>query len=624
MEEYSLAGNRNFNYTIYMIDQEGTGIDRDSQNLKAMAEDYGIPSIQIQNVERDEVSLQNAYMGMVLIQGDLVETIPALAKVSNLEYRITSVINKISRKTNTLLAMKDSISVELILSPELVDLSKDLSSYPEEFKDLVEKLNRRNFDRLEYRVPLPDDYSPEELGRWGLNRITLQTGVEGQRDISAYAGVVIRYGEESRGINLLSKNLFGFSILSTDDLEHTMEQTLERMIGVNQSIGYLSDHNTVPFYTNPYTQQQSGQTAGNFYRLESQDYNLEMVSLEDIPENIQTLIINGPKEDFTDWELFQLDQFIMKGGSIALFLDAFNQEIPSQQQMLYGQMPRYTPLHTGLEKLLSHYGAELKKSFVMDENCYVQQRKSANGGISQTPLYFAPKISRDQINKELPFMNNINSLFSLNISPLQITAEENEGVKASVVLRSSSDAWTVEKDINLYNPAAIIPPGEEMRGSQDLAVLLEGSFTSYFNALELPEPPQKESAGNETAESQDILIDRSDINHEKAFIPETNRGSIFVAGSSEFLSDSLIDEGGASPNATFVQNVIDHLNGREDYAVMRSKGQGYNPLPEVDNRTRAFLKGLNIAVLPILVILAGLVVWSYRNARKRKIQRIYE
>ncbi|MBB6480545.1 Gldg family protein [Spirochaeta isovalerica] len=621
LEEYALEGNRNFNYSLYLLNQEGTATNEKGQNLRAMAEDYNIPAIQIQNVEQDEVKLQTAYMGMVLVQGDLVETIPALANETNLEYRITSIINKISRKTSTMLSMEENVKIDLLLSPALLGLSSDLENYGDQLKSLVNRMNSENFGRLEFGETDPSRLPAGELKSYGLNTISLRSGSQDSPVTTiAYAGVVIRYGNEAVGINLLNQSLFGYSMTAVDDLEDSISGIVERLIGVNQSIGYLSDHGTPPLYSNPYAQQQVT-AAANFNQLVSGDYTVKSVTLDSIPADVKTLVINGPKENFSDWELFQLDQFIMKGGSVAFFLDSHNEIIPSQQEMMYGQMPQYIPLDTGLEKLLSHYGVEVDKSYVMDENCFVQQQRDNYGGVQETPIYFAPKIAMEYINNNLPFMKNIKGLIVLGVSPLNITLEEGSGANATVLFTSSEKSWNVSENINLYNPTTIYPPAMTDRQKSDLAVLLEGSLTSYFDGKALPEPPMPEEG--EEADGSALSISSPDIRGEQGFVPTSQSGRIFVTGSSALLADNVIDPSGASPNSMMIQNMVDYLNGREDYAIMRSKGQGYNPLEEVDNATKAFLKGLNILFLPVLVILTGMVMWFYWNGRKRKIAAMF-
>lgn len=621
LEEYSLEGNRNFNYSLYVMDQEGTATDEGGRNLRDMADDYNIPAIQIQNVEQDEVKLQTTYMGMVLVQGDLVETIPALANESNLEYRITSVINKISRKTSTMLSMPENIKVKLVLSPELIAFNSDLSRYSGDLENLINRMNSENFGKLEYSETDPTSLTAGELNRSGLNTISLRSGSEENPVVTrSYAGVVLEYGGESSSINLLSQGLFGYSMTSVNDLEQTMGEIVEKLIGVNQSIAYLSSHGTPELYSNPYAQQQSV-SAGNFNQLLSGDYNIKSITLDNIPGDIRTLVINGPSGTFSEWELFQIDQFIMNGGSVAFFLDTHSEIMPSQQEMQYGQMPRYEPLNTGLEKLLSRYGARLVPSYVMDENCFVQQQRNAFGSIEETPIYFAPMIDQKYINNDIPFMKNIKGLIALNISPVEITAGEKSGVRASSLFSSSGTSWTVSENINLYNPAGIYPPSSADRRSYDLAVLLEGELPSYFEGKPIPLRPQSEVENED--ESPRMSLGEDGATEEMGFTNRAEAGRIFVAAGSAILADNVLDAAGVSPNAMLIRNVIDYLNGREDYALMRSKGQGFNPLEKVDKQTRTFLKGFNILVLPLLTVLFGLVMWFRWKSRKKKIALLF-
>lgn len=78
-----------------------------------------------------------------------------------------------------------------------------------------------------------------------------------------------------------------------------------------------------------------------------------------------------------------------------------------------------------------------------------------------------------------------------------------------------------------------------------------------------------------------------------------------------------------SPNNVFIMNVVDALNGRGDVAQMRSKQQTFNPLDVTTPGTKTAIKTANIAGLPVLVIVAGLVVLAMRHGRKRRIQAAF-
>ena len=57
---------------------------------------------------------------------------------------------------------------------------------------------------------------------------------------------------------------------------------------------------------------------------------------------------------------------------------------------------------------------------------------------------------------------------------------------------------------------------------------------------------------------------------------------------------------------------------------MRSKEQRFNPLFDTGPATKTFVKSFNIAGLPVLVTLFGLLVWFKRHSRKKHIQMMFQ
>ena len=98
---------------------------------------------------------------------------------------------------------------------------------------------------------------------------------------------------------------------------------------------------------------------------------------------------------------------------------------------------------------------------------------------------------------------------------------------------------------------------------------------------------------------------------------------LFVLGCAQMLHDNMLDAQGRTTNATFLLNTIDHLNGDDAVAVMRSKQQTLNPVAQTSAFTKTFVKTVNVAGLPVLVALFGLVVMVRRNIRKKKIAQMY-
>jgi hypothetical protein len=56
---------------------------------------------------------------------------------------------------------------------------------------------------------------------------------------------------------------------------------------------------------------------------------------------------------------------------------------------------------------------------------------------------------------------------------------------------------------------------------------------------------------------------------------------------------------------------------------MRSKEQRFNPLEDPTPAMRTMTKAVNIAGLPILVVMFGVGIWLRRIARKKRIQAMF-
>ncbi len=645
LEEYAVAGNRYFNYRFYNV--SGAENDESAKN-RELAASYGIQPVQIQNIEHDQVKFQEAYMGMVLIHGNIIEAIPAITSTDGIEYRITSAIRKMNNKISALLRLKDRISVKLILSSSLAVVGpymniSGLTSLPGKIEDMVNKLNEKNYGKLSFSYldpsSNPDDAKQAErykILRLNWNEFRDRSG-ETIPSGKGYAGIIVEHGKNFKTIDLIKTirlPVFGtqYRLADLPGLEKAINETAEDVININEEIGYLADHGTHPLGNlSPmfgYRRQQD--SLSSLDKLLSEEYSIRQVSLKDgdIPEGLSTLIIAGAKEKFTDYELYQIDQFLMKGNNLAVFMDSFKEVTPGGQDMM-SRLRRsfYMPIDTGLEKLLGHYGLSVRRSIVLDENSFKQQVPRQFGGGERT-IYFAPVIRNRMISKDAAYLKNIKGLVILKASPVEINEQKikDNGLRAVKLFSSSERSWEMSGRINL-NPMFITPPkdAKEFR-SLPMAYMVEGSFPSYFAGKPVPEKkePGKETVDDRKEEGKkEAGTDMSAIRGERVTISKGRPAKIFLIGTSEILQDNVIDEEGKTPNAQFVMNIIDYLNGREDIAVMRSKTQKFNPLQDIAPASKTAIKTANIAGLPTLVVIAGIIVWFRRRSRKRRIQKIF-
>ncbi len=648
LKEYAVYGNRFFNYRFHDIQST----DRPDGGLTA-PESYGIYPVQLQYLKNDEIKLLKAYMGVVLIHGDMIEQIPQITSTRGLEYKITTSIQKMHNKIGALLRLEEPIQVKLVLSSSLQAVApfmklNQLMDLPRELEAITRKISSRHYDKLEFSYidPTQDPEIRESLKKYRLLELSwpeLQDAYG--KKIPAgdgVAGLVIEHGGEAREFQLIEAMnipLIGtqYRQVAAEQLEKLIEEGTESLLQINTDIGYLEDNGTLNLF-NPMASMQRSEdpdTINNFNNLAREIYTLKAVNLEKdgLTGGFDTLIIAGPKEEFSDYELFQIDQFLMQGKNLAVFLDPFKEVMPQQNNayMNRNQGPVYLPLNTGLEKLLSHYGVTVRKAYVMDEKCLRQPVDEQYGGGEQV-FYFAPEIQQEYIDHTLPFMRNLNRLILLRAAPLELdeTRIKAGNLKAVTLISSSPQAWEMAGQVNL-NPFMIRKPQDPAQLRQyPLAMMLEGEFSSYFADKPIPEktgPANPDSENDRDAKSQpaqdiDDGIDISKLEDKGSVLTRGRPGRLFVIGTADVLRDNMIDAGGQGQNAVFILNLLDHLNRRDGIALMRSKQQTVALLKSsrTTEGAKSFAKVISIAGLPLLVVLSGLAVWWKRSQRRRRIR----
>jgi ABC-type uncharacterized transport system involved in gliding motility auxiliary subunit len=660
LEEYRLNSNQYFNYRFIDVSPEADTSSVATTENQELADNYGIHPVQIQVIEQDEVKFKKAYMGLVLLHGDMIERVPTILSTEGLEYQITTSIQKLNHKISAMLNLEGSIDVALYLSSSMKKVApymglEQLKNYPDEIQEIMDQLNEKNYGRLAYSYvdpsteEIPQDIREED----DIMRLEWpdlpQAGIKAGNGM---IGLMMKYGGKTVSMPLLSAYeipIIGmrYELATIEEIKEAVHQNIEALIDINENLGYLADHGTLPTFSQPSMGMNNSEAVSIFSKLVSRNYSLKPIHLkaDSIPEGLGCLVIARPTETFSDYELYQIDQALMRGTHLAIFMDAFKEEMPQDYQMMgYRSGPTYTPIDTGLQKLLEHYGVRIEPSFVLDQNCFKQRVGQQFGG-GERPIYFAPLIRNDQINHEPEFMRNIKQLVGLKMSPLTLDEKRiaDRGLKAHVLFTSSEKSWEMKDQINL-DPMSITPPNaDDKQGPRTLACLLEGHFQSYFKDREIPvktveEPGNDQEQSDIASEEQNenpeesspsaekpSEIDLSSIKGRTRFIAQSRCPSrVFVTGSSELLKNVILDEEGKGSNAVFVMNMIDALNDREDIAIMRSKEQRLNPLHETSALTKTLVKMVNIVGLPIVVILFGLLIWLKRNARKKQLQKMFQ
>ena len=249
----------------------------------------------------------------------------------------------------------------------------------------------------------------------------------------------------------------------------------------------------------------------DFFKTLRESYFIAPFPLDSIsakPDTIMTalnkfdlIVAAKPTKAFTDLEKYALDQYTMQGGKSLYLLD----QVAMETDSLYRNngMALATARSLNLDDFFFKYGIRINP--VLVEDLYAAPLVLATGEgndsqYSQLPWFFYPLVTPEENH---PINTNIdNPVFFKYANQIDLL---DTSVEKTVLLQSSvlSKLDGVPLPVSLESITTEPIPENYSDGSQNLAVLLEGEFTSAFKNRILPiaksQIPFRESAMRKTA-----------------------------------------------------------------------------------------------------------------------------
>ena len=204
-----------------------------------------------------------------------------------------------------------------------------------------------------------------EAQRFGVNSIEYRFRDRNITELKkVYMGAALVYGDRQETLP---------AITQIETLEYDIARALRKLLAEEKNkriIGYTVGHDEPDLMT------AGGPMIALRERL-LESYILEPVQLGGaggIPENIDVLWIVGPQTAFSDRALYQVDQFLMKGGSVGIFATNTKADMRTL---------RPQNLYHNLEAFLGHYGVKLNRDILVDRT---------NNGRMSFPVRYGNKI----------------------------------------------------------------------------------------------------------------------------------------------------------------------------------------------------------------------------------------
>jgi ABC-2 type transport system permease protein len=357
-----------------------------------------------------------------------------------------------------------------------------------------------------------------------------------------------------------------------------------------------------------------------------------------VPADADLLLLVAP-ENLDDRQLFAVDQFLMRGGTVILASSAFNVQTEG------GLAARRQK--SGLEGWLNHNGLDIEPSMVLDpQNAAFPvpaQRNVAGFTVRETELVNYPyfvDVRGDGLDGKLTA--GLNQVTLNWASPISVDGKKNAQRHVTPLLQSSPQAWSsdsteLQPDFRRYGKLGF-PPGDK-RGRQLLGVEVTGQFESYFKGQ--PSPlMQAEAAKGDNAAATDPQAKAADKSGKSgdASAPVITRvidkspesARIILLASNSFLGDTAIDLASVVSRSQYtnsvqlVENAIDWSLEDRGLLALRGRAHFNRTLMPLSQRTQMLWEYLNYG-LALLGLAFVWLVYRRRDLRRRMhYQRILQ
>ncbi|MEM9424843.1 MAG: Gldg family protein, partial [Spirochaetota bacterium] len=431
------------------------------------------------------------------------------------------------------------------------------ASFPANFEQIMESTREQLYDRVESQVIDPDQLPPgfPEPGELNLPLTEIDNADGGKEKI--YSAIIIENEGRYEAFSLLQlqptielgpeglKQSNSVNVIDPLKLEGQLAEIVIGSLGITQNIGYVADRETASF--DPPNPQRPGQGA-NLYQFsqEARDlYNFQSVRLDEgIGKDVNILLLIDPKKQLSDWDLYQLDQFIMRGGRLVVAMEPYQiMQSPYGGKAQFIPNPNVVGVESNSEEqkqqytlidLLKHYGIEYQNVMVFDKSSFINRGQNPQtGGYQETQVYYIPEINTEK-SSEVSFIQGLKKVFFYNSAALKVSGEN-----SSVLLKSSLEAWTEDMSDGSKDPNNVFPPAADKLGERNLIAASKGSMDSFFKGKEIPKKPKKEKESEESEESE-ASDDLSLASVQDAFVEQGKNGQVLVSGTSLIFDAQLL------------------------------------------------------------------------------------
>lgn len=509
--------------------------------------------------------------------------------------------------------LDDQLEVRAYFSADLPPPHNATERY---VRDLLAEYESASKGKLRVRYIHPEtDEQKQEAERDGVVRVQDPSIEDDSFSVKeGFRGLSFHYLGDSKAIAKVD---------GTAGLEYAITQTIKQMVGEKTKIGLLTGHEGPTLTEGLSTLKQYLPT----YDIVDVDANAE------ISKDLRALLVVSPGTALSETELRHIDQFVMRGGSLAVLGGAH--KIALEQ----GKPPMAVAVDTGVNRLLEKWGVRVESALVADEQCGRAEMPTRFGFRIPVPYPPAPVVAFTEEQSAHSVLFNLRQVGLAYAANLTLVDGIDTQIKRTVIAQSSPRAWLMTGESIDLNPRESWDTGP--RAQRTMAIALEGKLPSAFAAAvsssDAPQAPSSIKAPERAEKSVHVLvIGTSHFVHDQ-FLPPPDRmqgmnGAVALAlNAVDWLAQ---DNDLIAIRAKTVEDPALEIpsNVKEAEATVREAAEAGDQAKaeaaieegkaaiEEWKRKKSSYQWANMLGIPLAFALLGVARWRFRKAQKASVQ----
>lgn len=416
--------------------------------------------------------------------------------------------------------------------------SSALKQYGQRIEELLreyQSTSPKNF-RLRFIDPVQDSEEEVRARIAGISAIPLAPGE------NIYLGLALRQGDQTLSIPVFTPQTEG-------QLEYELTEAIVKLVqAAKPSIGIMSE---LPLVGDELGGSVNLRNDWAFVAALRSLYQIVSVPIqsEALPEHLQSIILVHPKQ-LSEKTLYAIDQYLMRGGKLMIFLDAF-----CRYEINY---PRATQEHAMYSSQLKHF-LDAWGVIFHNETLVGDRARSTQVAVAQISYDypFQLQLTSQDMNKDMSIAKNLNKVQLLESGWLEQAANPVKNLHYFPLMMSSESSGLVRTEMTEYSSPQDLATELKSDGKKRaVAALLRGRFQSTF----------------------DSVPEGSLIEHRKS---SEQDAAVVIVADVDFLSDaSVVDKVQSmgqmvykpkGDNITFLMNSLEFISGHQDLIAIRSR-----------------------------------------------------